>query len=197
VTFLVSLAVGRLIALPATRIGTLAMVMPAATKGAAEILAASVAGMRQEAYPAVAAPHRAVAQLGMIVQDRVQRELILTNKRIGAFVLVPIFAERKDFRDGYSKSTRFSVKMLMVFGISSSYSLDAYASRGRARIFYAPTQKIAQPSRTIDPRAPASRPLLSCPTIATSPAILQRATWKEKNRDADSQLEEWPLLLLS
>jgi hypothetical protein len=60
VTFLVSLAVRRLISLSATRIGTLAMVMPATTKRAAEILAASVARMRQEANPAVTAPHGAV-----------------------------------------------------------------------------------------------------------------------------------------
>ena len=78
--FLVSLAVRRLITLSATRIATLAMVMPTATKGAAEILAASVARMRQEANPAVAAPHRAVLQVSTIAQDRIQRELILTNK---------------------------------------------------------------------------------------------------------------------
>jgi hypothetical protein len=127
------------------------MVMLAATKGAAEILAASVAGMRQEANPAVAAPHRAVAQPGMIAQDRVQRELILTNKRIGPFVLVPIFAKRKDFRDGYSKTDRFSVKMLMVFSISSSYPLDAKASRGRARSFHAQTLKTSRLGYTTNP----------------------------------------------
>ena len=103
------------------------MVMPAATKGAAEILAASVAGMSQEANPAVAAPYRAVAQLGMIAQDRIQRELILTNKQIGPFVLVPILAKREYFRDRYSKTDRLSVKMLMVFSISSSYPFDAKA----------------------------------------------------------------------
>ena len=111
------------------------MVMPAAAKGAAEILAVSVPGMRQEANPAVAAPHRAVAQLGMIAQHRVQRELILTNKRIGAFVLVPILAKAKNFRDGYGKTSRFSVRILSCCCITSSYSLDANASRSRARFF--------------------------------------------------------------
>jgi hypothetical protein len=61
--------------------------------------------------------------------------LILTNKRTGAVVLVPILTEREKFPDGYSKTARFSVKMLIVKSMSSSYSLDAKASRGRARIF--------------------------------------------------------------
>ncbi len=127
------------------------MVMSAATKGAAEILAASVAGMRQEANPTVAAPHRAVLQVSTIAQDRVQRELILTNKRIGPFVLVPVHAKREYFRDRYSKTDRFSVKMLMVFSISSSYPLDAKASRGRARSSYAQTLKTSRPGRATDP----------------------------------------------
>ena len=110
------------------------MLLPAA-KGAAEIPAARVAGMREEAYAAVATPHRAVLQIRTIPQDGIQQELILTNKRTGAVVLVPILAKRKNFRDGYKKIVRFSVKILIGFCISSSYSLDAKTSRGRARIF--------------------------------------------------------------
>ena len=178
--FLIPVAVRRAIVLPAPLVGALpAVVLPAAER-AAEIQAARVAGVCQEANAAVAAPHRAVLQVSTIAQDGIQRDLILTNKRIGAVVLMPILAKGENFRDGYGKRDRFSVRMWIVFCISSSYSLDAQASRGRARIFYAHAQKIAQPIRTIDPRAPASRPLLSCPAIATSPAILQRATWKEK-----------------
>ena len=98
------------------------------------------------------APHRAVAQLGTIAQDRAQRELILTNKRLGTFVLVPILAKDENFRDGYRKIARFSVKMLIWFSITSSYSLDAKASRGRARFFNGGAQKLAQHFRTIGPR---------------------------------------------
>ena len=75
--------------------------------------------------------------IGIIAQDGIQRELILTNKRKDLVVLMPIFAKREKFRDGDNKTERFSVKMLSGFSISSSYSLDAKASRGRARIFYA------------------------------------------------------------
>ena len=112
------------------------MVLPAAEL-AAEIQATRVARMRKEANPAVAAEHRAVPQIRAIPQESVQREVILTNERLDAIVPVPILAKIKNFRDGYRKTTRFSVKMLSVCCISSSYPLDANASRGRARIFYA------------------------------------------------------------
>jgi len=51
----------------------------------------------------------------MIPQDGVQGQLILTDERLGAVVLVPILAKSKNFRDGYSKRDRLSVKMLIVF----------------------------------------------------------------------------------
>ena len=136
-TFLVPFPLGRLIVFSAPLVGTLAtMVLPAAER-AAEIPAIRVAGMREEANPAVTAAYRAVPQRRMLPQDGVQGQLILTNERLGAVVLVPILAKSKNFRDGYSKRDRLSVKMLIVLCISSSYSLDANASRGRARIFCA------------------------------------------------------------
>ncbi len=104
-------------------------------EGATEILATRVAGMRQEADPAVATADSAVLQIRTIAQDGIQRVLILTNKRMGTVVLVPILAKRKNFRDSYDKIARFSVKMLIGFCITSSYPLDAKASRGRARFF--------------------------------------------------------------
>ena len=59
-TFLLpSTGVGSIV-LPAPRIGPLATVVLPAAKPAAEILAPCVAGMSEEAYPAVATPHRAV-----------------------------------------------------------------------------------------------------------------------------------------
>ena len=112
------------------------MVLSAA-KGTAKILPFRVAGMREEANPAVAAPHCAALQIGTIPQGRVERQLILTNKRTGAVVLVPILAKRENFPDGYSKTARFSVTIWIFFCISSSYLLDAKASSSRARIFYA------------------------------------------------------------
>ena len=99
----------------------------------------------------MATRNRAVLQLRTILEDCVQRDLILTNKRIGARVLVPIFAEREDFRQRYGKIARLSIKLSIVFCISSSYSLDAKASRGRARIFHARLEKISLRNHTTTP----------------------------------------------
>ena len=118
-------------------VATLPAAVRSAAKGTAEIKSIRIAWMRKEANPAVAAPHCAALQIRTTAQGRIQRQLILTNKRTGAVVLMPILAKREDFRDGYSKTARFSVKMLIGFSISSSYSLDAKASRGRARFFCA------------------------------------------------------------
>jgi hypothetical protein len=77
--------------------------------------------------------------------------LILLNKRFGAIVLVPILAKRKNFRDGYGKKARFSVMIRIGLNTSSSYPVDAKASRGRARIFYALALKMAKAIRATDP----------------------------------------------
>jgi hypothetical protein len=134
-TFLVLFGVVFSIVFPAPIIAALATMMLPAAERATQILATRVAGMRQKADPAVKAENRAVPQLRTIAQDGIQRALILPNKRKGAVVLVPLFAKRENFGDRYDKSARFSVKMSSGFCISSSYSLDAKASRRRARIF--------------------------------------------------------------
>jgi hypothetical protein len=127
-------------------VGLLAAMVLTAAKRTAEISPIRVPWMRQEANPTMAARHRAACQTGMIAQDGSERELILPNKRTDAVVPVPIRAKRKEFPDGYDKNARFSVKMLSVSGISSSYSLDANASRGEAGIFHAFTTKPSQPT---------------------------------------------------
>jgi len=134
--------------LPAPRIAALATTMLPAAERAAEILATRVAGMRQKADPAVKAENRTVPQLRMIAQDGIQRALILPNKRKRAVVLVPLFAKRENFGDRYDKSARFSVKMSSGFCISSSYSLDAKASRRRARIFSCPSTENGETKAT-------------------------------------------------
>jgi hypothetical protein len=130
-------AVDRLIVPLAPRVGELPTMVLSAAELAAQIPAARVAGMREEAYATVATPHGAVPQVRTVSQEGIQRDLILTNEWLGAIVLVPILAESRNFRDDYRKTTRFSVKIPIVCCISSSYPLDANASRGRARIFYA------------------------------------------------------------
>jgi hypothetical protein len=112
-----------------------------ATEWATEIPPIRVARMREETNPTMAAVDRTACQTGTIAQDGIQRELILTNKRGGAVVPMPIRAKRKEFADGYDKNARFSVRILIVLCISSSYSLDANASRSRAGIFCGSAQK--------------------------------------------------------
>jgi hypothetical protein len=119
----------------ASRVGLLATVVFAATERTTQIASICVPPMRQKANPTVAAVDRTACQTRMIAQDRIQRDLILTNKRADAIVLMPIRAKTKEFPGGYDKNARFSVKMLTSFFTSSSYELDANASRARARFF--------------------------------------------------------------
>ena len=125
------------IVLLAPLVGLLAAVVLAATHRATEIPPLRVSRMREETNPTMAAVDRTACQAGMIAHEGIQRQLILTNKRASAVVLMPIRAKRKNFPDGYDKNARFSVKMLIVFCMSSSYLLDANAASGRARIFHA------------------------------------------------------------
>lgn len=83
--------------------------------------------MREKANAAQLAGNEATLQLqlGMRLHDRVQRSLILTDKRVSAIVLVPVIAKRENFPDRYDKKARLSVTMLSVLHTPSSYLLDA------------------------------------------------------------------------
>lgn len=148
--------------LPAPRVAALATIVLAAAERTAEVLSTCIAWMREEANSTVATANRAVFQTGTNAQDGIERELILTNKRKGAVVLVPILAKRENFPDGYDKTARFSVKMLSGLSISSSYTLDAKASRCGARIFLCNgTEATAQhPRNPSTPQPFADLPLL-------------------------------------
>jgi hypothetical protein len=115
----------------------LATMVLTATERAEEILPIRIPRMCQEANAAMAAGGCTACQTGMIAQDGIQRELILTNERTDAVVLMPIRAKRKEFPEGYDKNAKFSVTMLILLCMSSSYPLDANASSGRTGIFYA------------------------------------------------------------
>jgi len=90
----------RSIVLLAPLVGLLAAMVLTATERAEKIPPIRVPPMRQEANSTVAAMDRTVHQTGMIAQDGIERELILTNKRIGAVVPVPIRPKLKEFPDG-------------------------------------------------------------------------------------------------
>lgn len=108
------------IVLSAPPIGPLATMVPPAAKWTAEIAAARVAGMSEEAYAAVATPHRAVLQIRTIPQDGIQRELILTDKRISTLVLVPILRKSENLLESYEIKARLSVMMRILLCMTSS-----------------------------------------------------------------------------
>ena len=113
---------------------------------------------------------RTACQTGMIAQNRIQRGLILTNKRTGTIVLMPVRAKRKEFPGGYDKNARFSVKMLSVLGTPSSYELEANASRSRARFFCGSAQKDRRSDRTTDPSTNVHRTCRTCAACEVSPS---------------------------
>jgi hypothetical protein len=77
----------------APRVGLLAAVVLTATERAAEIPPVRVPWMSEKANSTMAAVSRTACQIGTIAQDGLQRQLILTNKRVGAVVLVPVRAK--------------------------------------------------------------------------------------------------------
>jgi hypothetical protein len=124
----------------------------AATEGAAQILTARVAGMREEADPAVPAAHQATGQIGTVPQNGVERDLILTNKRTSAIILMPILGKGENALDAYDKGIRLCVMIRIVLAISSSYVLDAQTPRGGRGFFSAFEPTLHRVSRAPTPR---------------------------------------------
>ena len=108
--------------------------------------------MREKANPAVATAHQAAAHIAVVPQNCPQRDLILTDKRPGLIVPVPVGAKLVNLFQAYEKKARFCVIMRIVFAMSSSYRLDAESSRGKARIFCAPPREIQTLIPAIGPR---------------------------------------------
>ena len=99
--------------------------MGSASEGATQVMTSAVAWMREETNATVAALHGAVLQVRTNSQQGIESELILPNERTSAIMLVPIFSKRENFGDSHHQIAKFSVKMLIVFCISSSYNLVA------------------------------------------------------------------------
>lgn len=91
-----------------------------------------------------------VLKVRMILQDGSQSSLILQDERLGAIVLMPILTKVKNFRECDEKSARFSAMIESSLCTSSSYLIDARASRGRAGIFFCRRQSpSARPLRRL------------------------------------------------
>ena len=130
--------------------------MRSAAERAAQIPTAGAARMRQKPDPAMRAECHAVLQSRMGPQYRVQRDLILPDKRPGAIEFMPIRAKRENSLDGDDKKARLSVITRSLFFTPSSYLLDAKASRGRARLFRAIKKNQTAALGAIDPQRNAS-----------------------------------------
>jgi hypothetical protein len=90
---------GLLVVSPAAIPAQFPAMMLAAAEWATQILAVAVARMREEPNPAVFAVRRATAQLVTSLQNGVQRDLILTNKRTSTLLLVPILGKSENLLD--------------------------------------------------------------------------------------------------
>ena len=152
------------------------MVLPAA-EWTTQIGSVGAARVGKKPNPAVNTVSYALLQFGIRLQYRVQRDLILLDKRTDAIVLVPVLAKRENLLDRDDIKARLSVIMRIVFFTPSSYLIDANASRGRARFFCTIT-KIRGPSiRANDPRRIAYS---SSPSYIACASPLQAATWNKE-----------------
>lgn len=150
-----------------------AMMLPTAER-ATQILPTCVAGVSQKTNATVPAVRHAAAQFGMRLHHRVQRGLILTDKRIRAVVLMPIRAKREKLLDSDDKKARLSVTIRIEFCTPSSYLVDAKASRGRARFFCAPPKNSLRPSaQTIQHGSSTQALSLAAPTPIHHARFLQ------------------------
>ncbi len=145
---------GRLVIGGAALPGTPPAMDAAAAKRATQIDPAGIAGMREKPNPAVRTISHARLQLRMRLQNGVQRRLVAEHQRSGRIVLVPIRPERERLLDRDDKKARFSVTMAILC-TTSSYLIDAQASRGGARFFSCAKIKRVLPGRP--KRPPASR----------------------------------------
>jgi len=110
------------------------MVLPAA-EWAAQVPAAFISAVGQKPNSTVRTACDAALKFGMGSQGRVERGLVLPDKRLGAIVLMPIRAKREQSLDRDDKKARLSVIILIELDTPSSYPIDAIASRARARFF--------------------------------------------------------------
>ena len=138
-------------------------------------------GCVRKRIPQCRAANHATLKLGIGLQDRVQRGLILPDKRPGAIVLMPIGAKREKSLDGYGKKAKSSVILPIALHTSSSYLFDANASRGRARFFMRARTRICgdQPHKRSRHLPSADAVLFAESTRTSCASNPETTTWKE------------------
>jgi hypothetical protein len=116
--------------------------MLSTAEGTVQIVSAGIAGMSEKPNSTMTTASDARLQIVIVFHGFVERVLMLLNERDGAILSMPIGTKRETFRQRDDKNARFSVMIRMLLDISSSYPLEADASRGRMRIFYARSRMI-------------------------------------------------------
>lgn len=160
--------------------GLLSAMVLLTAKWTTQVPSTGVPGVRQKANPAVPAVNGTVLKLQMGSQNRVQRRLILPDKRFGPVVLVPILAKREKPLDAYSKKTRFSVIIPIVLDIPLSYFIDAKTSRSRARVFLRAGQQTPRTNPTNGSLCITTKDCSTCRTDGAHYASKSEdTTWKE------------------
>jgi hypothetical protein len=90
--------------------------------------------VRHSASQCVTVRHSAF-QVGIGLQDRVKRGLVMSDDRPGEIAQVPISSKRENFPDRDDKKARLSDTIRRQFFTPSSCIIGAKASRSRARFF--------------------------------------------------------------
>lgn len=175
--FLLAIPGGRSIVRRAAPVGTLPTVVFSAAERTPQVPPPGVARMREKPNPAVRAVGGATPKRGMRLPNRVQRGLVVPNKRPGAVVPVPILAKRENLLDGYGKKARFSAIIENVLCTPSSYLIGAQASSGRARFFvrYGKNSR-CPPAQTLRPLSLAQAVPLARPTQTRCAPPLEKTT---------------------
>lgn len=100
-----------------------------AAKGTTQVFATCITRMRQEKDPAMPAPGQASSQQQPGSENRSQKYVILQNQSPHPFPSIPLRRKLEILRDLNCKKPRLSLKMLMFWKTSSSYSTDNLLSR--------------------------------------------------------------------
>jgi hypothetical protein len=131
--------------------------------------------MGEEANLALRAVRHAALKLGLGLQNRIQRGLIVPDQRPGAIVLMPICAKRENLLDGNGKKASLSTILSSVLHTPSSYLPEANAPRGRPRFFVRHGRASAGTVGT-NGQSPTVHPRRSACPVSTDPLRLESSS---------------------
>lgn len=95
-----------------------------AAKGTAQVCTVIVSGMSDEKYPAVLAPGQTLFQMGLTVENRTQKSIVLEYNFPEFSFAVPVWRKLKRWLNFYYKKTSFWLILLRYFGIPPFYLIS-------------------------------------------------------------------------